>query len=272
MHALALPRFVAQLEADLLLYLQVERELSHVLVQKIGPLQLCVPSPQIPDGLPFDAELAPFGVLACPAVWPAEQPRWRREDFDLPRLGHVYLLPAEPDCWLPEWDAWLAELLRQDRKAFVYGFQRVGTALHSHVQQRLAESLGDRQHRVRWLDVLPHQRWQILHLVDAVVQLPGMDVAWLAFQAVVQGVPAFDLTDRSAFGISLLQADLAMLRLPFHPAQIQRLCSWITERSERVILSEALEEARPRLLDQADGVAALEQQVQTEWMRRNQHA
>ncbi|MGV3522782.1 MAG: hypothetical protein ACO1RX_01080 [Candidatus Sericytochromatia bacterium] len=269
-HPLSLPAFVADLGADVLLYLQVDRELSHVLVQNQGPLQGCVPSLQIPAGLPFDFQLSGFSALACPRDAAQEAPR--REDFDLPRLGHVYFIPAEPELWLPAWDSWLAEILRQDRKAFVYGLQRSGTALHSHVQQRLTESLGDRQHRVRWLDLSDDQRWQILPLVDGVLNLPGMDVAWLGFQALLQGVPVVDFAAPSQLSLCLQRAGLDRLSLSLDTEGIQRLCSWITQRTERVILSEALEEARPRLLGQADSVAALEQQVQTEWMRRNQHA
>lgn len=269
-HALSLPAFVADLGADVLLYLQVERELSHVLVQNLGPLQGCVPSTQIPAGLPFDFQLTGFSALACPRE--GVEHALRREDFELPRLGHVYFVPAEPDLWSPEWDRWLADILRRDRKAFVYGLQRSGTALHSHVQQRLTESLGDRQHRVRWLDLSDEQRWQILPLVDAVLNLPGMDAAWLGFQALLQGVPVLDFAAPSQLSLCLQRVGLEKLSLSLDTEGIQCLCSWITERTERVILSEALEEARPLLLAQADSVAALEQQVQTEWMRRNQHA
>lgn len=121
-------------------------------------------------------------------TYPPQQRRQLRQNLGLPRLRRVYGLLAEPHHWLPEIDSFLKDLLERDPQALLIGLSPRGSVLHTHLQERHAESLGALAGRLRWL---PAQTpvGPLINALDALIALPWAAEGWQALQALQAGVP-----------------------------------------------------------------------------------
>lgn len=257
-HGEALCRLLQDFDLQSLIYLDLEASLYYTALRRPVGHQFLAPTWPDDPGLPTLSLLPESPVLGR-----AREPGLAsRADWQLPRLGHLYLCPADPCGWLPEWDLTVRELLDQDRRAFILGLRRPGTALHTRVMQRHSESLGDRAHRVRWLDVAAERLPELISLVDLVLEPWESGAVWACFQALAQGVPVLTCpgnSRRSQLSAKLLERmGLSDLVVRDTSALAGRAREWVTDRSGRVMLKERLWNARPRLLETASIIAALE--------------
>ncbi len=256
-HGEALCSFIQDFELETLIYLDLDFCLYHTALRRPIKRQLLAPTWPEDPGLPGLTCLPDWSLLAQ-----AREPiLTSRADWSLPRLGHLYLCPADPRDWLPEWDANLKELLDRDRKAFVLGLIKPGTALHTRVMQRHSQTLGDRAHRLRWLDVSPERLPDLISIVDLVLEPWEASSPWASYQALSQAVPVMVCSGqsrRSRLSLNWLkQLGLAELVSPAGELAL-KASEWVTDRSRRAMLKERLQYARPRLLNQTSVVAALE--------------
>lgn len=256
-HGEALCSLIQGFELETLIYLDLDFCLYHTALRRPIKRQLLAPTWPEDPGLPQLTCLPDWALL----VQAREPVLASRADWSLPRLGHLYLCPTDPRDWLPEWDANLKELLDRDRKAFVLGLIKPGTALHTRVMQRHSQTLGDRAHRVRWLEVSPERLPDLISIVDLVIEPWEASAPWAIYQALSQAVPVVVCTGqsrRSRLSLNWLkQLGLADLASPAGE-QAARACEWVTDRSRRAMLKERLQYARARLLSQTSVVAALE--------------
>lgn len=155
-------------------------------------------------------------------------PRQRRDirqNLGLPRLRRVYGLLAAPRHWLPEIDAFLKELLETDPQALLIGLSLRGSVLHTHLQERHAESLGALAGRVRWL---PAQTplGQLITALDGLIALPWAAEGWQVQQALQAGVPVLTWQQTGpqpaanwlqACGLPMAESPQALLQMLQHP-------------------------------------------------------
>ncbi|HEY9842643.1 MAG: tetratricopeptide repeat protein [Candidatus Sericytochromatia bacterium] len=277
-HADALCRLLGDFQLSALLFLDLGLSLYALALRAPIPLQLLLPTWPEPSGLaslPLASAwlgLAAEPLLALPRIPDAAAtPAAIRAAWDLPRLGHLYLCALEPEYWLPEFDALLLELLGLDRKAFVIGLQKPGTTLHTRVMQRQAESLPDRAHRVRWLELPPARLPELVAGVDLLIEPFEAGNPWASFQALASGVPVLSCPGQSLRS-RLSRVWLERLQLPelalAEPAALPaEAVALVTDRSRRAMLKERLLAGREQLMAASELVAGFETRLYTEMMR-----
>lgn len=213
-HPQGLYEELLRFELDALIYLDLTAETYFVALKQPAPLQFRLPLQTFSWGLPqihylfggpvTDLAEGPEKVLRLPSpsLLASKIPLQplSRQELDLPKLGHLYLCPLYPHQWSCEFDAVIAELLSLDRKAFVVALQLPQSSAHTLIQSRHLQTLGERHHRVKWLDVTPGQVPELLTVTDLLLEAPGQGCAWLAWQALHLGVPvvATQQTDEQA--------------------------------------------------------------------------
>ena len=161
---------------------------------------------------------------------------------------------------LPEFDAELGSWLEANRKLFVLGPQLAGSALHTRVMQRQAESLGEAARRIKWLEVADARWPELLGLADLVYE-PVAGAAWACFQALAAGVPVIsDVAGSGQHWLKRMGLD-EDLKAGLLNGEI------LGDRARHAMLKERLQAGRPALLDQADVVSRLEAGLYTEMTR-----
>lgn len=265
-HGEALARLLRDFALDALLYLDLDLSLYYLALCAPAPLQLLLPTWPGESGLAsLPAAQARLELEAPPLLALAHAQPSTREAWSLPMLGNLYLCPLPPQNWLPDFDPTIRAILAADRKAFVIGLQQSGTALHTRVMQRQAESLGERAHRVKWLDVPAERLPELISLVDLVVEPADDGHPWAGFQALSLGVPVLSAPGGRSrpwlarLGLNELMPELADLAA--------RAVDLLTDRGQRAMLRERLLAGRERLLDQADVVSRLESGLYKEMTR-----
>lgn len=268
-HTLALETYFAGQPVDAMAFLGFSPELYLLAFQRAAAVQILMPTLSQSSGLPsmdfvlcesntetwFEAYTeqplpVPTSIqLVCPL--PLLEPGMRKK-WNLPRLGHLYLIPAEPQYWTLETDAMIARILQQDRKAFILGLQIPGSALHTRVMQRHERSLADRHHRMRWLQLSSEQWPELLSLIDLVIDPLEYGAPWACCQALLQGVPVLTCPSKNVSSRMTRQL-LEEMNLPelivTQPEDLaERACKILKEKREHVILKERVEAERERLL------------------------
>lgn len=278
-HLLALQNWFQAQPVDALAYFDLSPELYLLALQRAAPVQMLMPTCRHNSGLPsmdfvlsveaeppWDANVQnserPLPIAPPQLTLPSSNSQTlSRQDWNLPRLGHLYLLPAEPQYWLPEQDQVISEILQRDRKAFILGLQLPGSTLHTRIMQRHEHSLSGRQRRVRWLKVQPTQWSDLFHLVDILVDPLEYSRGWLTYQALNSGVPVVTCPGRSR---SSRQASLWLKQMGFEDwitsspeLQAELAVKLLCDRNERVMLKQRLEQARLRLASQSENGALI---------------
>ncbi|MBF2052095.1 MAG: tetratricopeptide repeat protein [Candidatus Sericytochromatia bacterium] len=149
------------------------------------------------------------------------QKRELRQSLGLPRLRRVYGLLAEPQHWLPDIDPFLKGLLEQEPQALLVALPLRGSVLHTHLQQRHAQSLGAQASRVRWLPAQTPTD-SLIKALDGLIALPWAADGWQSFQALQSGVPllTWEQTDPQpaarwlqACGLPVAESQEALLKV-----------------------------------------------------------
>lgn len=287
-HGEALVRMLADFGLAALLYLDLGASLYYAALRAPVPLQVLLPTWGETSGL-RSLQAVASGPQTQPGPW--REPGWdlpaepllalprsgeaSRADWELPRLGHLYLCPVTPEAWLPEFDTVLAELLNLDRKAFVLGLKLPGSSLHTRVMQRHEQSLGDRAHRMRWLELAPERLPALIGVVDLLLEPTEAGAPWACFWALTQGVPALGCPGQSLRSrlSATWRAELDLPELSVAtPAELAaRAVHLVTDRTARAMLKERLLAGRERLCDQRGRVAALEARLCAELRHQSHH-
>lgn len=212
---------VADLEADMVVYLDIGMEpftyfLAHA---RLAPLQLVTFGHPVTPGLdtidgflsaeyldPPGAEddyTEPLYRLPAPAFY-FDRPEFQRRDrahFNFPARARLYVCPQTLFKLHPDFDALMAEILRNDSAGRVVLLAGDVPARKAALERRFARTMPEQAERVIFLPALPRADFLgLLGTADVMLDIPSFSGGNSTLEGLAAGLPVITLPSRHLRG------------------------------------------------------------------------
>lgn len=187
-----------------------------------------------------------------------------REDFGMPARQHVYICPQSTFKFHPEFDAIIADILRQDGSGLVYLLEGRSPTLTEALRQRLAKSAGDVANRIRFLPALPNRDFlDAIAAADVMLDPIHFGGGITSLEAIATGTPIVTLP--GPFTRSRLTAawfrrmEITETVAADRDAYIQLAIGLSGDSERRADISQRMADARSVLYEDRETIADLEE-------------
>ncbi len=121
---------------------------------------------------------------------PFPEKEFSRADFGFPEKGRLYVCPQSPFKFHPDFDVFLAEILKRDENGYLVGAAGTYGNWTKLLKARIARHLPDGERRLIFLDPIPREKYRaLLRMADAVIDTPYFGGGFSNFEALAMHVP-----------------------------------------------------------------------------------